>query len=362
LNTVVLHKKILVAPLDWGLGHATRCVAIVRHLQELNCDITIAASGKIKSLLQNEFPHLAFLDLPGYHISYSKSKRFLALKILIQIPKILKIIQFEYKWLDNILQAQHFDAVISDNRFGFYNQDVVSVFITHQLLIKTNIAWLDKKLQRLNYKYITHFKQCWIPDFEEELNIAGELSHPKILPQIPVKYLGPLSRFRKTQNNKLQFKWMAIISGPEPQRTLLEKKILDVAAITNEQFLIVRGLPGESKNNFNLANCKVFNHLSTQEMQHAIESSEYIISRCGYTTVMEVLSLQKKSVFIPTPGQTEQEYLAQHLSKQNWSYTFNQNEDFLMHLEKAQQYQYKLPEINTELYKAVLKDFVQSLH
>jgi uncharacterized protein (TIGR00661 family) len=362
LNKVILPKKILIAPLDWGLGHATRCIVIIHDLQKNNCDVTIAASGKIKSLLKNEFPDLSFLDLPGYEISYSKSKRFLPFKILIQIPKVLKIIRFENKWLNAILKTHKFNVIISDNRFGLCSKNTFSVFMTHQLQIKTNFIWLDKKLRRLNYNYINHFNECWVPDFKEAFNIAGELSHPKILPQIPVKYLGPLSRFKKIENKKTQFTWMAIISGPEPQRSLFEKKIFEIASRSIDNFLIVRGLPGEKESNFNFTNCKVLNHLSTADMQAAIQSSEFIISRCGYTTVMEILSLQKKSVFIPTPGQTEQEYLAMHLSKQKWCYTFNQQEDFATHLANAKSYAYNLPEINMHQHEEIIKDFINSLH
>ncbi len=361
MNTELKNKKILIAPLDWGLGHATRCITIIHYLEKINCDIAVAASGKIKTLLQNEFPHLSFFDLPGYQITYSKSKRSLPLKILIQIPKILKIIRFENRWLKKTLQENKFDAIISDNRYGFFSSECTSVFITHQLKIRTSIKALDKRLQRINYRYINQFNECWVPDIEGNLNIAGELSHPESLPRIPVKYIGPLSRFKKEANAKTTFKWLAIISGPEPQRSLFEQKIFEAASKTNDNFLIVRGLPGEEEKDPGLANCKVFNHLNTTGMQASIQSSEFVISRCGYTTVMEVLSLQKKSVLIPTPGQTEQEYLAAHLLKQNWSYTFNQDEDFIFHLNQAKTFNYKLPDINSQLYETVLKNFVQSL-
>ncbi|MEP6683432.1 MAG: glycosyltransferase [Parafilimonas sp.] len=357
-----MNKKILIAPLDWGLGHATRCVVIIKDLQKLNCDVTIAASGKIRTLLQNEFPHLTFLDLPGYKISYTKFKRLLPFKILIQIPKILKIIRFEKKWLNTILKTHNFNLIISDNRFGFYSKSVFSVFMTHQLQIRTNFIWLDKKLQRLNYNYINQFNECWVPDFKSDNNIAGELSHPKTLPAIPVTYLGPLARFKKSENKKTIFTWMAIISGPEPQRSLFEKEILEAASKSSDKFLIVRGLPDEKQKDFHLSNCEVYNHMNTAGMQAAIESSEFIISRCGYTTVMEILSLKKKSVFIPTPGQTEQEYLAKHLSTQKWCYTFNQEENFETHLNNAKSYKYHLPEININEHEEIIKGFINSLH
>ena len=362
MNTNPQRKRILIAPLDWGLGHATRCLVIIRALQKFNCDVTVAASGKIKTLIQNEFPDLHFLDLPGYNISYSKSKRMLPFKILLQIPKILKIIRLENKWLSQIIETKKFDAVISDNRFGFHTKQVASVFITHQLQVKTNFWGTDTLLRRLNYRYVNRFSECWIPDFADHLNISGQLSHPKILPAIPVKYLGPLSRFRKrNRDNLAKFKYMAIISGPEPQRSVFEKKIIEVTSKTNDEFLVVRGLPGEKENTFQLPNCKVFNHLNTNEMEEALEYSEFIISRCGYTTAMEILSLQKKSILIPTPGQTEQEYLAEHLLKQNWCYTFDQEDDFEFHLQKAKSFEYDLPAMNMQLHEEIISGFINSL-
>lgn len=361
MNTIIQQKKILIAPLDWGLGHATRCISIIRYLQKLNCEITVAASGKTKHLLQNEFPNLTFIHLPGYNISYSKFKRWLPFKILLQVPKILKTIGHESKWLNEIVKTHKFDAVISDNRFGLYTKEIQSVFITHQLLVKTNFFLFDKIIQHLNYKFINRFSECWIPDFEGSQNISGELSHSKKLPATPVKYIGPLSRFVKSSNQQIKYKWIIIISGPEPQRSIFEKKMFELASKTTDNFFIVRGKPGEDKHELNSSNCSLFNHLNTVDMQAAIESSEFVISRCGYTTVMEILSLQKKSVFIPTPGQTEQEYLAMHLSKQNWAYTFNQEDDFLFHLHNAKKFNYRLPEINTELYKQALETFVSTL-
>jgi len=299
------------------------------------------------------------LPLKGYGIQYARKN--LGLKLISQIPKMLFRIRQEHSWLRRAVAANDIDAVISDNRFGLYHEKIPAVFITHQLQIKSNFLWLDKKLQRLNYNYITRFNECWIPDFEGKLNLAGELSHPEKMPVIPVKYIGALSRFSNNEDEKKQFKWMAIISGPEPQRSIFERKVFEVASKTKDKFFIVRGLPGNVEQAFNLPNCKVFNHLNTSDMQSAIESSEYIISRCGYTTVMEILSLQKKSVFIPTPGQTEQEYLAKHLLQQKWSYTFNQGDDFLKQLDNANTFSYQLPKFDMNLHKEVIENFVATL-
>ena len=351
----------MIAPLDWGLGHATRCIILIQCLQRYNCVISIAASGKVKNLLQQEFPGLSFIDLPGYAISYSRSKRLLPFKILLQIPKVLKIIRFENKWLQDVLKKNRFDAVISDNRYGFFSKHCPSVFITHQLKIETNHSLTDKVLQRINYKYINRFTECWVPDLEGKLNIAGNLSHPEKMPAIPVKYIGPLARFEKCTSGNSTFKWLVIISGPEPQRSLFEEKIFEAAVKTNDRFLVVRGLPGETAIHNYPSNCQVFNHLNTADMESAIASCAFVISRCGYTTVMEMLSVKKRTVLIPTPGQTEQEYLAAHLLQQKWSYTFNQQDDFSAQLQQADTFDYCLPDIDAHKYEPVIAGFLQSL-
>ena len=167
-------KKILIAPLDWGLGHAVRCIPLIRHFVKQGCEVSIAASGKQKNLLQSEFPDLIFFDLPGYNITYSKKKRRMPFKILIQIPKILKIISFERRWLHNLLAKQKFDAVVSDNRYGFHNAQTFSVFMTHQLQVKSPFDFLEPFLRKLSYRYINRFNECWVPDLEGNFNLAGE--------------------------------------------------------------------------------------------------------------------------------------------------------------------------------------------
>jgi uncharacterized protein (TIGR00661 family) len=361
LNNQITLKKILISPLDWGLGHATRCIPLINYFLSLNCEVTVAASPASEALLKAEFPILQFLNLNSYNIIYSRNKRWMPFKILLQTPKILRAVNQEHKWLKKLLTTQHFDAIISDNRYGFYSEKVLSVFITHQLQVRTSLNLAKNFVRRQTYKHINKFNECWVPDFEGTLNIAGKLSHPQTLPKTPVKYLGPLSRFKHQFQQKTLYKYLIIISGPEPQRTIFEEKVFAFINASAEKFLIVRGKPEEKQSATINSNCKVYNHLTTTELENAFYSSEFIISRCGYTSVMEILSLQKKSILIPTPGQTEQEYLAKHLMKQNWCYTFSQSEDFNSNLIKAQQFEYTLPGISTMQYEKVLKDFVSAL-
>lgn len=191
-----LPLKVLVAPLNWGLGHATRCVPLIQILKQAQCHVYVAGNPTALKLLQQEVTGVEYLSLEGYNIRYS-SKRNLAWKILKQIPKIRCAIHTEHQWLKKVVTTHQIDIVFSDNRYGLYHTDATSIFITHQLRIKAPFSWVERVLQTINYRFINRFDACWVPDYAGTLNIAGILSHPVRLPAIPVQYIGPLSRLKK---------------------------------------------------------------------------------------------------------------------------------------------------------------------
>ncbi len=313
-------KRILVAPLDWGLGHATRCIPVIQELIKNNCEVIIGAEGKIKLLLQSEFPELTFLSLPGYHIRYSRYKWQMAAKIFFQIPSILKTIKAENSWLNDIVKEYGINAVISDNRYGLYHPQIFSVFITHQLTIKSSLGnGIEKIVQRLNYSFINRFNECWVPDMQGSENLAGALSHPIATPKIPLQYTGILTRFKKEKSKPAEKHLLVLLSGPEPQRSILENLLLPQLETYQKPVLFIRGLP-EGGTILNAGNhITIKNHLPASQLQQAIEQAFFIISRCGYSTIMDIAELNKKSILIPTPGQTEQEYLAKHIMQQQYA-------------------------------------------
>ncbi len=337
------HKKytILVAPLDWGLGHATRCIPIIRGLLNNGHKVIIGAERAQLILLKQEFSELKFVDLQGYRVKYSKSNVFFALKLIAQIPRIIKTISKENKWLKQIVQDEKIDLVIADNRYGFYHETIPCIFITHQLTIKAPFKWLEHLVQSINYKYINRFNACWVPDIEGVPNVGGVLSHPNIMPAIPVKYINLLSRF-EIKLSEQKYDLCILLSGPEPQRTLLEEKLLKSIATINASILLIRGLP-ESEQILNVhSNVTVVNHLSTFLLGEAIQQSEFIVCRSGYTTIMELLALKKKMILIPTPSQTEQEYLANNLINQQLAISTSQaNVDLNNLLHQAKTFEYK---------------------
>jgi uncharacterized protein (TIGR00661 family) len=345
-------KRILVAPLDWGLGHATRCIPIIKELRCRQHEVIIAAEGATKALLENEFPGIDCLPLQGYRIKYARTKKGLLLSVITQIPKLLLSIKRERKWLEKTIKKNKIDIVISDNRFGLWNKKIYSIFITHQLVIKT--PFLEALLQKLNYSFINRFNECWVPDLEKLPGIAGELSHPKKLPATPVSYIGCVSRFEKSEVLKEQKKILILLSGPEPQRSLLEKKLMHQANKISLPILFIRGLPGNPISLNTAPHITYINHLPANGLQQALLEAEFVVARSGYSTVMDLMKLKKKSILIPTPGQTEQEYLAKHLMQQRFAFTVDQ-ENF--NLEKAllaaQLFSYSFLELD-DLFKKVL--------
>ena len=357
--------RILVAPLDWGLGHTTRCIPVIRELLRQGIEVWLAGEAAQETLLKAEFPDFPFLSLPGYRVRYARSNIGLLKNIFFQIPKILRAIKKENAWLKKMADKHGFDAVIADNRYGLYHSTIPSVFITHQLTIKSSLGkWTERILQKKNYRFINRFTQCWVPDIDEENNLAGDLSHPEEKPTIPIHYIGALSRFEKQNIREERNHLLIILSGPEPQRSLLENKIIKEVSNYHGTATIVRGLPASASIVPSTNMIRFYNHLPSPELNKEMQQAEYIISRSGYSTIMDVVKLQKKSILIPTPGQTEQVYLANYLSQKQIAFCMTQKEFSLTNaIQEAKQFSYHLPTSNNEqLLQQVISNFIASIN
>ena len=318
---------VLVCPLDWGLGHATRCIPIVRQLIDEGARVILASDGPQLHLLRSEFPHLEHILMPGYSIKFS---RFipLTLRMILDAPRILLKIRKEHKALPQLIHKHNIDIIISDNRYGLWNRDIYSVIITHQVNIIPP-RWLrpfERLLHRRTHQFIEKFNECWIPDAEGEVNLSGKLSHGGNLPR-NARFIGLLSRFshaKAANKNESHYKVVAIVSGPEPQRSLFEESLLAQLPLNNLPCLLIRGLPGNTsihkKNNLP----DVADHLSAEELERILHSGPMVICRAGYSTLMDIAITGNKAILVPTPGQTEQEYLAQKLSGEGVFYATTQ--------------------------------------
>lgn len=305
--------KVLVAPLDWGLGHATRCIPVIKKVLAKNHEVILAGNASAEKIFKAEFPQLKFYDLKGYEIKYH-SKLPLWFSILLQLPKIFSRMRYERKWLMYFYEKEKPDVIISDNRFGFHHDQTKSIYITHQLNIELpkRFSFLKQFVSKWHQNIVSNFDECWIPDFpNEEINLSGKLSHPSSSKN--VFYCGPLSRFDKLHEIEKDFDIAVVLSGPEPLRSEFENKILAFLNEKKWKVAFVRGVT-ENASTLNVAeNITVFEFLHSNDLHNILSKSKTVLSRSGYSSVMDWHTLNLKALLIPTPGQSEQEYLAQHL-------------------------------------------------
>lgn len=316
-------KRVLVTPLDWGLGHATRCIPVIRELQSLHCEVVVAGSGASLELLKLEFPGLKCISIPGYHPQYASGKGMVR-KIAFQLPRFMRVIAAEHKAIAALIKKEGIDLLISDNRYGCWSSDIPSVFITHQsnILMPKRFGWLQYFVRPLNEWMMARFDACWIPDLPGDHSLAGDLIAFGQLKSIKTEFIGCLSRFTPKKAVEKKYDVVAVFSGPEPQRTILENIIVPQLKTSSLNFLAVRGLPDSIVPQ---SDKRIVNFLRARELQECVEAANLIIARSGYSTVMDMNALGKKAVFIPTPGQTEQEYLAKRLKEKNIAFCMDQN-------------------------------------
>ena len=317
-------KRILVAPLDWGLGHASRCVPIAKALEKEGYELVFAASGRPLELLIQEFPKNDFIKLEGYNISYPKNGQ-MALSMLSQLFKIWKGIRQEHKQLQQIIDDYNIDGVISDNRYGLYSKKVPCVFVTHQLQIQSPI--FSESLQKINFKYIQKFDECWVPDSDTH-QLSGQLSKANNNP-FKCQYIGALSRFESLEKTE-DLDVLAIVSGPEPQRSMFEELLRKQLTASKFKAVLVLGKTEENKEE-EIGNLKVISHLNAKSLNQQMVNANVVISRSGYSTVMDIAKLHKKAIFVPTPGQTEQLYLAKYFYDKNRAFAMHQKELDIQH-------------------------------
>lgn len=362
-NTAAEKPIVLLSPLDWGLGHTTRCIPIIHELLRLGCEVIIACNSTQKALLIHEFPGLSFVHLKGYNLKYGKKRWGTIVRIILQTPKILIKINNENSWLNIFLRSQPVDCIISDNRFGLYAHNIPSIFITHQLYIKTGLGKLtDKLVQWLNYRRIRRFTTCWVPDHKGIKSLAGRLSNPSKLPAVPVRYIGGLSRLQACSIQTGQIDLLIILSGPEPQRTLFENLLLKELTHQPGKTVLVRGLPKAGDQVQEKDNLTIYNHAPAGLFNELLCNAEMVISRSGYTTVMDLLKLGKKSILVPTPGQAEQEYLAVHLYKEQLAFTVSQAHFSLSKaLAAAKTFPFQQAAFEMSAYKKAVEDLIDQV-
>lgn len=346
-------KRILVAPLDWGLGHSTRCIPIIHRLLHHGATPLIGADAGPLALLRSEFPELEHVRLPGAHVRYSKSNSQLW-SMARQFPQMVRSVRAEGSLLDRIRREHKLDAVISDQRFGVRSAELPSVLITHQVFPFTPIA--QGALRKLNVRHMARFDRCWIIDEPEAPGLAGELSHGVLPPN--ARYIGTVSRMSSSTALAAKgYRIVAVISGPEPQRSLLDAILTEQLQQIEGEHLLVRGLPnGSMIEQYGKLTCRP--HVSGAELAALMAQAELIVSRSGYTTLMDLAALGRSALIIPTPGQAEQEYLGElHARSGRFLVQRQDRIDLLAALNVPSNQPVPLPKQNEPLLERALDEF-----
>lgn len=337
-------KRVLLCPLDWGLGHTTRCIPLISSLIRHGAEVVVACTKSSAAVLEQQFgEQITYEQLPGYGINYGSGNTALAL--LKQLPKISRAIRSEKKWLHDNAARINPDAIISDNRYGCFHPSVPSIIITHQLqlqvpgILKPGAAFANKQLRNL----LNNFNGIWVPDIAyTEKSLSGRLGHPTALPKAPVDYIGHLSHLPDCANTELTYEVAVILSGPEPQRTMLEKKILEQAKWFGGKTALVRGLPDNNEKIEVPENVQCWSFASSALVAKLLACSNYVVCRSGYSSLMDYLPRDTKCLLVPTPGQTEQEYLAQRLEDLGFCLKYKQhNFDLTNAVRMARQFSFR---------------------
>ena len=319
--------KILFGVFDWGLGHATRDIPLITELLKRN-EVHVISTGSALKILKDYFKNKCkYYDVPSIYPPYTKTP-FFQINFALSCPKMIRSLKYARSKAEKIIN-EGFDKVISDCRYDIYDNPENSYLINHQLRFKTPFGlerlfeiWLASRMRK--YKYII------VPDFERK-NLSGKLSHNlRYINTDKIKYIGILSHLKKIDISE-DIEYFISLSGPEPQRTILEKKITPKLSQLSGKIVIAGGDPGAESSHF-FGNAEFHSFLNKQQQENIANRAKFIITRSGYTSIMELAELNKKNVlFLPTPGQTEQEYLADHCEKEGY---FHHTSQYHLNLKK----------------------------
>lgn len=285
--------------------------------------MSLASDGAALALLQNTFPELPSHELPSYQVTYSKSAAGFAYKLAQQLPHFWKTMQNEQKWLTDYTLKNQIDGIISDNRPGLFHAKIPSVYVTHQLQIKAGIWGI--LASNAHQKLINRFHACWVPDVSNNGGLSGALGHTRTHRiHIPTAYIGPLSRLKKLHFGVEKGFILAVLSGPEPQRTLLENKLLSWTPPFESKAILIQGIPNKSSEK-QINGWQVIPFAQAEELAELMEKAEHLIVRSGYSSLMDLQALGRKALLLPTPGQPEQLYLAKYMTQNNWLPSIDQS-------------------------------------
>lgn len=320
--------KILVAPLDWGLGHATRCVPVIREFMAQGAEVEIAVVKANAAFFREVFPGLRQRLAPGYNVVYPKYGANMGLWLLKNTAHLNAVMRYEHRYAEEMVDRHGYDILFSDNRFAFYSKKAYNVYMTHQRRIAfppalsafegVGIRWHEARMR--------HFDEVWVPDVAEFPGYAGVLSHLQSRSEPNVKFVGPLSRFSvdmakasASPSGMAQYSSVAVVSGVEPARSRFEASLHEILRALPGRHLMILGKPQVPRNSWTEGNVDFCTHLPTEAFAEAVRNADWVISRGGYSTVMDMAFLGARCIFVPTPGQYEQLVLARELASAGYA-------------------------------------------
>lgn len=333
--------KALVAPLDWGLGHATRCAPVVREFLEKGCDVELAVTRENAAILREMFPDVRQRLAPSYNIVYPKHGYNMAFWLLKNSAHLRAVMRAEHHYAEEMVERHGYDILVSDNRFAFRSRKAKSVYMTHQCRIAfpKMLRMFEAFGAAWHASVMSRFDEVWVPDVPEFPGYAGSLSHVERCPR-PLKFVGPLSRFAMlplTQSTEKDLGIVAVVSGVEPARSRFASRLSSVLPQIPGKHVVILGKPASSLKTWTAGNVTFYNHLPTQEFADVISRAGWVISRGGYSTVMDMAVLGAKCIFVPTPGQYEQVVLAADLSAAGFAVSIEEGSLSVDSLSKALQ-------------------------
>jgi len=317
-------SKILFAPLDWGLGHASRCVPVVRFFIDNGFEVVLGGGGDSLRYLCARFPELPYVELPSARMKYGR-RGMVSLPFLFSMFRFASNIRREHRALEKVIADYSIDYVFSDNRLGLYSEVVPTFYMTHQLNFDNGFLNQSaaRMMKRLHLRYINKYRYCLVPDADGEMSLSGKMSDT----DLSVKHIGPLSRFYGMEVAKVDGEFdLLLLSGVEPQRTVLENIFIEkYSSMPNARLHIIRGVP--SVDDISLpANITSENNPSDERIASLIVSAHRVFCRSGYSSLCDLAALGRRAVLVPTPKQPEQEYLAEHFKDKFGFVAYSQDE------------------------------------
>jgi uncharacterized protein (TIGR00661 family) len=317
--------NVIYAVCSWGLGHATRSLPVIRKLIDENNNITIISNGRSLDLLKKELGNaIDYIDIPDYPMLLSENSRQFMAKSVIYWPVFIRKMQSGLSKVTKMLKNMNCDVIVSDGRYDVYSKKIPSFFISHQIRIMNplRIRMFETGSEIFNMFFFKRFVGVIVPDYKDD-NLSGDLSHNlRKIDENKIHYIGVLSDFKKKKTKK-DIDYLISITGPEPQRSFLQEKLLSQINNLNGNIVITLGKT-EIKDKHINDNITTYSFLKKQEREDLLNRAKLIISRTGYSTILDLAVIGAKALMTPTPGQVEQVYLSEYHNKKGTFFSVDQ--------------------------------------